>query len=527
LIAVFTGCQSMTELKMQQVTTELEKMLQVVRAERNAYLADEEKKVAEENARIERSEKLITASERLEAGDPKGALLVLDGVLLQPPAPPPTEKAPPPENGATPEATTPPADTVPAAKDPPQSAPESEIVPPLDPAEKAKFLALKGVALSELGKRDEGIEELRAALALDPSNRDARRNLGRLLSEMGKHREALLALGPELADGWRDAQLLSLVGRSRHEVGRSGGSAQDLEAARFAFQQVIVEHPDDMDAMRSLAMIEFETERYSEAARHMDALRRENPLDPDLLEKLGRCHLALGEPARGLDYLELAANLKPPTQDLSLTIASLHERLGYPGKAAEWLDRAYRSMPEEAPVVERPRVGRLFFDAGRPEDALRWLSAVGEGDPQFTNAQAVLVRLHAADGKDAEALSAYEKVKGSPLEEGAVHLAAGLLYLKGRQLEKAADAYARASAVARTKAEGLAGLAEVLIARGDPAGALEAYRKVLDLKPADARALATVESLRQDLDRKAWSRSAISHAAPADGKGTAGGPGPP
>jgi tetratricopeptide (TPR) repeat protein len=118
-------------------------------------------------------------------------------------------------------------------------------------------------------------------------------------------------------------------------------------------------------------------------------------------------------------------------------------------------------------------------------------------------------------------------VKGSPLEEGAVHLAAGLLYLKGRQLEKAADAYARASAVARTKAEGLAGLAEVLIARGDPAGALEAYRKVLDLKPADARALATVESLRQDLDRRAWSRSAISHAAPADAKGTAGGPGPP
>lgn len=472
---VSIGCQSMTELRMEKVTKELERFLETVRTERNAFLEAEEKKAAVANARIERAEKARTASERLEAGDPKGALLVVDGVLLQPPAP---------------------------------AAPE------LDPSEKARLLALKGVALSELGRRDEAIAELQAALALDPSNRYARRNLGRLLSEMGKYREALAALGPELADGWRDAQLLLLVGRARQEIGRAGGSTQELEAARFAFQQVIVEQPEDMEAVRSLAAIEYETERYSEAMRHMNALRRENPLDPDLLEKLGRCHLALGDQQRGLDFLELAARLKPPSQELSATIAGLHERLGYPGRAAEWLERAYRSTPEEAPAAERRRVGRLFFDAGRPDDALPWLAAIGEGDPQFTGGQAILVRLHAAAGRDADALSAYEKVKGLPLEDGAVHVAAGLLYLKGRQLEKAAEAYARASSIAATKAEGLAGLAEVLVARGDAAGALDAYRKVLDLKPADARALAAMESLSRELDRLSRSRSALSQATP-------------
>lgn len=88
----------------------------------------------------------------------------------------------------------------------------------------------KGLALYRMGRKEEGLAELRASLAIAPTFCKGRRELGRLLLEEGKVREALEELGAyaRWCDKVPDAHLQLGIARMR---------AGDVAGAREAFER--------------------------------------------------------------------------------------------------------------------------------------------------------------------------------------------------------------------------------------------------------------------------------------------------
>jgi type IV pilus assembly protein PilF len=90
----------------------------------------------------------------------------------------------------------------------------------------------KGVALQRMGRREEGLAELRATVSLAPTFCKGRRELGRALLDDGRTKEALdeLAAYARWCDRVPDAHLQ--LGLARMKAGDLGGAREELERCR-------------------------------------------------------------------------------------------------------------------------------------------------------------------------------------------------------------------------------------------------------------------------------------------------------
>lgn len=88
----------------------------------------------------------------------------------------------------------------------------------------------KGLALHAMGKKEEGIAEIRAALAVVPGYCKGRRELGRLLLEEGRVQDGLAEISSY-------ARLCERVPDAHLQLGRARMKAGDLAGAREAFER--------------------------------------------------------------------------------------------------------------------------------------------------------------------------------------------------------------------------------------------------------------------------------------------------
>jgi Tfp pilus assembly protein PilF len=90
----------------------------------------------------------------------------------------------------------------------------------------------KGLALHRMGRREEGLAELRSCLSLAPTFCKGRRELGRVLLDEGKLREALDELGAyaRWCDKVPDAHLQ--LGLARMRAGDVNGARESFERCR-------------------------------------------------------------------------------------------------------------------------------------------------------------------------------------------------------------------------------------------------------------------------------------------------------
>lgn len=90
----------------------------------------------------------------------------------------------------------------------------------------------KGLALHRMGRKDEGLAELRACVGVAPTFCKGRRELGRLLADEGRAKEALdeLSAYARWCDRVADAHLQ--VGLARMKTGDLGGAREAFERCR-------------------------------------------------------------------------------------------------------------------------------------------------------------------------------------------------------------------------------------------------------------------------------------------------------
>jgi tetratricopeptide (TPR) repeat protein len=386
---------------------------------------------------------------------------------------------------------------------------------------------------------EESIAAYRQAQRVDPDNRPARRNLGKMLFQQAArdperahawYTQALSEWRKELAAGYRDAEIMVLVGQALYEIGHKEASAR-------AFEFALPEMPDNLDLLRFISTVYTDVGRYEEALRLNEVLLRRHPFRMEFVTQKANLLVRMNRDEEALRALENLAQSGCIRQKHWLMLGDLYSRRGQPGSAADALCKAYGG--EDRIVGKSRRDAVLAADllwrsdrpssqaADRPQSDLdraqHLLLAVkrdptlsrNEVDKVFADAAFTLGRLYRtrADRAPKNAqnilLVKAEQALRTSLKEmdtnGYAWLAlADLAFSLGQKdfrviaktwMTQAKHSYLRAAGFPETSADGHLGLGDVHYAQGEIKKARASYKLALEARPGDPAVLSALRSL--------------------------------
>jgi golgin subfamily B member 1 len=361
-----------------------------------------------------------------------------------------------------------------------------------DGGEQAAFLAALGeLRLERLNDREGAVRAFRDALERQPTDPKALGALRGLLGDAELRREIVDILEP-LAESRGDyAELASL-----YEV------------------RVALEDSGPERALWWRRVAEIADERLEDRNRAIEALGKalvDDPSAPDSAEALERVALAAGRPTAAAERMEAALKDLTGTSlvELGLRAADLYQQASAPQTDAA-AERLYRRVLEEEP--ENPRalesLDALYRKQDHPEKLAKVLEQRGavEMDSEkrashYAEAARILEKL----GDIPAAVTAWQAVReGDEGNAEALGELARLLEAQGRttDLVTVLEDRARFSDAKEERATLFFRIGELRQgALTDAEGAATAFKEVLDIDPADRRALdalAALEEKRED-----------------------------
>ena len=355
------------------------------------------------------------------------------------------------------------------------------------------------------------IQEYRAALASDPTNRETSRLLAELYYQTGRLEEAAEVLDRFAASLNLDTRQALLHGKILFQIGRH-------EEARALLERVVTERPTSLEAADTLAAL-YEVQGEFDAAIALYApMLGDGEEGGYLHERIGMLHARAGQHREAVASLEEARRLQPDNRRTLGILAHAYESIGDPLSAL----RLYGERIDRDPgdLEARFHRARLLHQEGEIEAALAGLQdIIGSSSEQggsFTDREATIIAL------------AYSQI--------------GLIMLNARDLDAATEALGRAlditpdprpemflllgraelrrgfpRAAERVVAEAMRRFpdhldlrileGEALIVKGDRPRAKQFYRELLDERGHPAQGYVSVSEalLRQNLYEEAES----------------------
>ncbi len=253
----------------------------------------------------------------------------------------------------------------------------------------------EGIRLHERYQEDEAIPHFEKAVELDPEFAMALAKLGVVANNLGRKREA---------DEYSRRALEHidrLTPRERHYVEGwyYSRKSETVPQAIEAYEKAVSLFPDHGSARHNLAGIYMDLERYPEAQRHLEELRRRRMVFPESYGSLAKVYTVMGNESEAREVLE------------------------------EYLERNPASWPTHLSLAETS----AFF--GRFEEALTSIETAKQlGAPDFrAESVQLLVRfsLEQWDEAEASALALFESSSPMIKVQGARLLSLIQLY-KGR-----------------------------------------------------------------------------------------------
>ena len=185
----------------------------------------------------------------------------------------------------------------------------------------ARPLALKGKALSNLGRYDEARPALERAVALEPESGEARAWLGRLELLTGRFAESLKELDRALKLGGDASWTRFYRAASLFALGRAEEGAEDL-------LRIADSNPDARLAGRAFqALLQIQSEKFAEALRSLEPVLRARPSAAWVYALRARVHKGLGDKAACLRDFDKALKFGPASW-IRLERARVYEELG-------------------------------------------------------------------------------------------------------------------------------------------------------------------------------------------------------
>ncbi len=141
----------------------------------------------------------------------------------------------------------------------------------------------------------------------------------------------------------------------------------------------------------------------------------------------------------------------------------------------------------------------MLEEAGLLDDALQVYAQVEGDSDQKAEAISRKAAILMGSGKSDLAIEALESVTDINRNDGKTWLLLGDLYLDQGDLGEARDSYGAAAGLPVSKADGLAGLAEVAYEMGNLEQAVRYYEDAVAEKPEDLRFTGALEQIREEL----------------------------
>ncbi|MBL3593891.1 MAG: tetratricopeptide repeat protein [Synergistaceae bacterium] len=230
-----------------------------------------------------------------------------------------------------------------------------------------------GLALLESGKAEEASQALYRASALRPGDSRIWEGLGRAWSALGRLHDAegayrrALEIDPSRAS-WHHALGVALLGQNRHAEAAAAlgeavrrdpqspayrlalaralaGSGQE-EPARELLGELLASAPSP-EAWLLLARLEEARGAFEEAVKAFETATRLDSRAMAPLLGLGRCLLALGDPAQALVPLLEALRLAPAEPEAIRHVGRAYLELGRQDEAVSYLKEYLRLMPDD------------------------------------------------------------------------------------------------------------------------------------------------------------------------------------
>ena len=197
---------------------------------------------------------------------------------------------------------------------------------------------LLAFVLQQSERVPEAIENLRVAIRSGQQTEGMRIQLGLLLTEQGKSREAVDVLAP-LARG-SDPDALNAYGIALADEGR-------LDEAAQQFQRVLQNDPNNAPAMQNLGIVALRRDDVPGAQQYLSRALELNPQLPLALNTLGVVYARQGDFPHAVEAWNRAVAIDPRQYDALYNIGLVEGRAGHAAEAKAALKRFVSSAPKE------------------------------------------------------------------------------------------------------------------------------------------------------------------------------------
>jgi tetratricopeptide (TPR) repeat protein len=225
---------------------------------------------------------------------------------------------------------------------------------------------VQGNQFAKDGLLREAVDSYKKAIAKEPNNLTAYRNLGIVLVKAGDTANAIINLEKSLADFEDNFE-------ANFYLGEAYRSEEKLSEAIFRYKKSLKIHEDEPKALKSLAWSYYKIRFYSEAIKLAQRLQKITPNDEQSVMILARVQMKLKRDADALAILRKGMEkADPQTHPYFLSvIGEIQASQGKTNDALATWKQALSSQPLLASALMG--TGKIILEQGNPKDAVEYL----------------------------------------------------------------------------------------------------------------------------------------------------------
>ena len=197
---------------------------------------------------------------------------------------------------------------------------------------------LLAFVLQQQERIPEAIENLRAAIRSGGSTDSTRVQLGLLLTEGGKAKEAIQILQPMIKGD--DPDVLNAYGIALADEGK-------IDVAAQQFQRVLQLDSNNAPALQDLGIVALRRDDVPSAQQYLSRALELNPRLPLALNTIGVVYARQGDFARAVESWQRAVNIDPRQYDALFNIGLVEGRAGHAAEARAALRKFVSTAPKE------------------------------------------------------------------------------------------------------------------------------------------------------------------------------------
>lgn len=337
--------------------------------------------------------------------------------------------------------------------------------------ESAETLVALGSQLLVAGDAEAGIDQLQAAIALDPASAPARERLI----------EAQLAVNDLMAaeEAARDYRVQAPASpRSAVYLGRVLLQSEDLSGARSAFEEALEIEPGNVGASGGMAALAILDEDLDGAIDAFKAALHANPGDVVTSMNLAVLQEQVGDLEGMQETLNLAVEANSGAVEPRLALARYELSQSQPNEAINLINPLKETNESDYRVHQL--LARAYVLSGQPEAAqnsARTLLALRGDDPSVL---AIVAKVEMANGRPDVAESHLMKaLEMRPESSDLRKMLVGVLIQQGRA-EQASEEIAKLPQDVRNEAAVVVVRGRLALAAGDPAEAKVLFQQAFD-----------------------------------------------